>query len=226
MITATAQKPSTDARRPLPKPPKGSRGFEQYEGKDASTRLIGMGATREVITPRKPYAPLLGLAYNPRPFFAWAPAFGTKSYRFVLYENDVYANPSSRVVFETDVAATEFAYPADKPALTPGKLYSWRVSTEGGKEVGPPVALFVLAGRDAAELKAALGGDPASTPVSETTRIKQMGILREYGVWYDALQIASEIAAGKPDDEAAQRQYESLLDAIDTKKLPDASAVK
>jgi hypothetical protein len=210
-----AQNSPSGARRPLPKPPKGSRGFEQYAGRDAATRLISMGATREVTTPRKPYAPLLGLAYSPRPFFAWAPAFGSKSYRFVLYDDDVYTNPKARVVFETDVASTELIYPSNKPALMPGKLYSWRVFTNDGKEAGPPVALFVLAGADAADLRSALAKANLLTPKTEADRIKQMNIFRLYGVWYDALRIASEIAAKSPDEPKAQQQYEDLLSALE-----------
>ena len=67
-------------RRPLPKPPTGSRGFEQGT-RDASARLIAAGATRG---PLKPTAPYEGLAYDARPFFAWTAAPGTASYHFTL----------------------------------------------------------------------------------------------------------------------------------------------
>lgn len=217
ILTVSAQTSQPGARRALPKPPRGSRGFEQYAERDASTRLIAMGATREVTTPRKPYAPLLGLAYSPRPFFSWAPAFGSKSYRFVLYDDDVYAKPTARAIFETDVASTEFNYPANRPALTSGKLYSWRVFTNGGKEAGPAVAFFVLADRDASEVRSALGKANLLTPRTEAERIKQMTLFWEYGVWYDALRIASEIAAKSPDDPKMQQRYEDLLSALEGK---------
>src|SRR5207302_7394995 len=42
----TQPKPSPTPRRPLPKPVQGSRGFEQFEKRDASARLIAAGATR------------------------------------------------------------------------------------------------------------------------------------------------------------------------------------
>lgn len=41
-------KPSPTPRRPLPKPVAGSRGFEQFAGRDASARLIAGAAIREV----------------------------------------------------------------------------------------------------------------------------------------------------------------------------------
>ena len=82
-------------RRPLPKPPSGSRGFEQT-GRDASSRLIAAGATRG---PLKPIAPYEGLAYNARPFFAWAPSPGTGSYHFTLRDG---TESSSLIVFEPE----------------------------------------------------------------------------------------------------------------------------
>jgi tetratricopeptide (TPR) repeat protein len=40
--------PSPTPRRPLPKPVRGSRGFEQYSSRDASVRLIAATATRPI----------------------------------------------------------------------------------------------------------------------------------------------------------------------------------
>ena len=105
---AQAQDPSKKPgpRRPLPKPPTGSRGFEQG-GRDSSSRLIAAGATRG---PLKPIAPYEGLAYNPRPFFAWAPSPGTSSYHLTLRDG---TESSSPIVYETDVKAALFTYPVD-----------------------------------------------------------------------------------------------------------------
>src|SRR5260370_23376387 len=97
-------------RRPLQKPPTGSRGFEQG-GRDASSRLIAAAATRG---PLKPIAPYEGLAYNARPFFAWTPAPGSGSYHFMLRDG---ADSSATIVYETDVKVAQFNYPADAPTL-------------------------------------------------------------------------------------------------------------
>src|SRR6266536_5315018 len=158
LVTSLVAQQPPPVRRPLPKPASGSRGFEKYTGQDAKSRLIAVGATREVVSPRKPLAPLEGRAYSARPFFAWQPAFGSRTYHFTLYAGDPYVEPPAKIVFEKDVAATEFTYPADAPALEPGKLYSWRVTTPSakGKEEGPPVTFRILAGTEAAELKQAI----------------------------------------------------------------------
>jgi tetratricopeptide (TPR) repeat protein len=50
LVPTQAQQPSSSQgntpRKPLPKPPKGNRGFDQYAGPDASARLIAAGGTR------------------------------------------------------------------------------------------------------------------------------------------------------------------------------------
>jgi hypothetical protein len=219
-----AQQPAAQ-RRPLPKPSSGSRGFEQYKGHDAESRLVAAGATREVINPRKPVAPLEGLAYDPRPYFMWEAAPSSKTYHFVLYEDDAFALESAKqpakVLYETDVATTEFRYPAQSPSLMPGKLYSWRVITTGanGKEVGPPVTFFVLAGKDAAELKMVLEKANLSAPKTVAQTLQQARLFEEYGVWYDALRVASNVAAQNPTDDDAQNYYNSLLERLDDKSV-------
>ena len=148
-----AQEPSAKPtpRRPLPKPPAGSRGFEQA-GRDSSSRLIAAGATRG---PLKPIAPYEGLAYDARPKFAWTPSPGAASYHFTLRDG---TESSSPIIYETDVKMAMFTYPPDGPVLVPGKLYSWRVSTAGvmEKKQGAVATFFVLSSEDAAQIKSAL----------------------------------------------------------------------
>jgi hypothetical protein len=193
-------------RKPLPKPPTGSRGFEQGS-RDASSRLISAGATRG---PLKPIAPYEGLAYDARPFFAWAPSPGSASYRFTLRAG---ADSSGPIVYETDVKTAQVSYPTDAPALTPGQLYSWRVSTAGVLErrQGPIVTFFVLAGEDAAQVRAALEKAKLTITKTGAERLAQARIFEDYGVWYDALRIASSLAAENPNDAQAKDYYESLI---------------
>jgi hypothetical protein len=208
-------------RRPLPKPPSGSRGFEQT-GRDASSRLIAAGATRG---PLKPIAPYEGLAYNAKPFFAWVPQPGAASYHLTLREG---AESSSPVVYETDVKTAQFAYPADAPALTPGKLYSWRVSTAGVMErrQGAVATFFVLAGEDAAQVKAALEKAKLTAPKSASDRLAQARIFEDFGVWYDALGIASALVNENPNDAEAKAYYDSLIKRLrdeETKAVSQSS---
>jgi hypothetical protein len=146
-------------RRPLPKPPTGSRGFEQGN-RDASSRLIAAGATRG---PLKPIAPAEGLAYDARPFFAWAPSPGAASYHFTLRCG---ADSTSAIVYETDVECCATFLSADAPALTPGQLYSWRVSTAGlpGTEAGTNRDVLCAGRRRRAQLRAALEKAKVTAP--------------------------------------------------------------
>ncbi len=220
-LIATAQTPTpspspTTPRRPLPKPASGARGFEKFAGRDASDRLIAAGATRQTVNPRHPVAPLEGRAYEARPFFAWEIAPGSKAYHFAIYEGDVDQNKSARLVYQTDVTATELLYPNIAPRLRPGVLYSWKVSTRtsGGKEDGSAARFAILSGAEAAEVRQALATAGLSSPKTPADRLDQARVFENYGVWYDALRIASELAEN-PNDKDAQAFYEALLLKLD-----------
>ena len=222
-VRIQAQNPSPSPtpaapRRALPKPPTGARGFEKYAGQDSSSRLIAGGATRGV-NPRRPVAPLEGSAYEPTPFFTWEIEPGSRTYHFTLYEGDADKEASARVVYETDVTVLEFSYPKDAPKLEPGKLYSWRVSTpkQNGKEEGPVARIVILAGPEAAEVKQALTTAGLSSPKTAADRLDQARVFENYGVWYDALRIASELAQN-PNDKEAQVYYDELLDKLEAKE--------
>lgn len=204
----------TAPRRPLPKPANGSRGFEQYAGKDASSRLIASGATRSVGAKPKAVAPMEGLAYDAHPFFKWQAVPNAKSYQFTL--RDATNNSSAQIIYQTDVATPQMLYPMTAPALEAGKLYSWRVSTKTGMEKinGTPVSFFILAGEDAAEIKSALAKSKLAAPQTTNERVRQAQIFEQYGVWYDALRDASEAVNANPQDTAAKAYYESLLNRL------------
>ncbi len=218
----TAQKTATP-RRPLPKPQNNSRGFEQYAGRDASSRLIAAGATRGGVA-RKPVAPLEGIALDAHPFFLWEPAQTEQNYKFTIYDGDIYANPKAAVFYEIETAQPQLRYSANAPALEPGRLYSWRVSatptairngSSGSSTVGTPVNFYVLIDEDAQTVKQAIANANVAAPKNSAERLRQAQILTEYGVWYDALRIARELIAENSRDEAAQIFYESLIQKLE-----------
>ena len=222
--TVQAQSPTplptpNPPRRPLPKPPNGARGFEKYSG-DSSSRLIAGGATRGV-TPRRPRAPVEGVSYEANPFFTWEIEPGSRTYHFTIYEGDVDKDAAARIVYQTDVTVLELSYPKDAPKLEPGKLYSWRVTTPTptGKEDGPVARIMILAGPEAAEVKQALKTAGLESPKTAADKLDQARVFENFGVWYDALRIASELAQN-PDDKEAQAYYDRLLDKLDAKQEP------
>ncbi len=210
-FTTQAQNPPKQSgpRRPLPKPPTGSRGFEQA-GRDASSRLIAAAATRGAL---KPIAPYEGLAYKTWPFFAWTPSPGASSYHFMLRDG---TDSSAPIVYETDVKLAQLAYPADAPALAPGRLYSWRVSMAGVMErkLGGAATFFVLAGEDAAQVTTALKKAKLAAPKSAPERLAQARIFEQYGIWYDALRVASALVNENPNDAEAKAYYDSLIQRL------------
>ena len=218
--TPTPSPTPSPQRRALPKPPSGARGFEKYAGQDSSSRLIAGGATRGV-NPRRPVAPFEGAAYEALPFFAWEIEPGSRTYHFALYEGDVEKDASARIVYQTDVTALELRYPKDAPKLEPGKLYSWRVSTPTatGKEDGPAARIVILAGPDAAEIRQALKTAGLESPKTPADKLDQAQVFENFGVWYDALRIASELAQN-PNDKEAQAYYDALLEKLDAKPEP------
>lgn len=208
-VASQKPSPAPTPRRPLPKPTTGSRGFEQA-GRDASSRLIAAGATRG---PLKPLAPYEGLAYSPQPFFAWTPSPGAASYHLTLRDG---SESSAPIIYEADVNEAQLSYPATAPKLVPAKLYSWRVSMAGVMErkLGPPVTFFVLAGPDAEQVKKALAQAKLNAPKTATDRLRQASIFEEYGVWYDALRIASELTKENPANADAKAFYDSLIQRL------------
>jgi hypothetical protein len=210
---------STKRRRPLPKPPSGSRDFEKYAGQDSSTRLIAAGATRETNVPRRPLAPIVGGAYDPLPIFKWETAPDSSVYHFAIYEGDLYKNPSTRIVYKTDSIVTELRYPQDAPPLKRGQLYSWRVSTpnpNGKDDDGIVARVMILAGVERNEIRKALARARLISPKTRVDRLAQARVFENYGVWYDALRIARELARD-PNDKEALAYYEALLDKLETK---------
>lgn len=213
------QKPAP--RRPLPKPTTGSRGFEQA-GRDSSSRLIAAGATRG---PLKPTAPHEGLAYSSQPLFAWTPSPGATSYHYVLRDG---AGSSAPIVYESDVVEAQLLYPPTAPALTPGKLYTWRVSTAGvmEKRLGASASFFILAGEDAAQVKKALEKAKLTAPKNPAERLSQAKIFAEYGIWYDALRVASELVHTNPNDAEAKAFYDLLIQQLQDAAAKDAAQAR
>ena len=202
--------------RPLPKSTEGPRSFEKYTGKDEINRLIARATSRLRSSLPQPFAPLEGRSYSSRPFFAWRDPLDSKSYHFTLYDGDVFADKNAKIVYEKDVAATEFSYPTDASSLEPGKLYSWRVAIPSakGKDEGQVVTFRILSGTEAAEVKQGIEQAKLTTPMTTADLLDLAKVFENFGVWYDALKVASNLVAEKPGDAAAQAYYDSLLSKV------------
>lgn len=208
-VSGHRQKP-VGPRRPLPKPAAGPRGFDQSSGRDASSRLIAAAATRG---PLSPLAPAEGLCYDSRPMFVWEAAGTAPSYHFVLRDT---SGSAEGIIYEADVTEAHLIYPPDAPALEPGRLYTWRVSIAGvlERKTGPPVSFFVLAGEDSKQVVKALKKARVLAPVSVAERLQQARIFAQFGVWYDAMRIASEVMSSDPSHAEAKAFYQHLIERL------------
>ncbi len=198
--------PQSQPPRKKPKLKPGS-GFEQYAGKDASSRLIAGGATRG---PLKPFAPLEGLAYTDRPYFKWEGSPGVTAYTIEIHDGGEISDPT---IYTTKVSAPQFTYSKDAPALQPGKIYSWRVSVPGvlgAKKYGGLVRFSVLARDEATELEAGLKKAKLAAPATHDERLRQAAMFKDYGIWYDALGLVNQLLTENPKDPAAQKLFEEL----------------
>jgi hypothetical protein len=141
-------------------------------------------------------------------------------YHFAIYEGDLDKNPLARLVYKSDSALTDLRYPVDAPQLKPGKLYSWRVSTpnpSGKDEDGVVASVMVLTGRERAEIQKALAKSLLLSPRTPVDRLDQARVFENYGVWYDALRIASDLARD-PNDREALAYYAALLNKLENPK--------
>jgi CHAT domain-containing protein/Tfp pilus assembly protein PilF len=145
--------------------------------------------------------------------FVWSAAVGARSYRFMLSDP---ADLSGGKIFERDVPEPRLIYPTDAPPLEPGRLYEWQVSTPGilERRTGPWVTFFVLAGEDADQIRTELKKARLLEPATAADRLKQARIFAQFGVWYDALRIASELITGDPGDVEAMRFYKELTERL------------
>jgi hypothetical protein len=91
--------------------------------------------------------------------------------------------------------------------------------TATGKEDGPLAVFDILAGQEAAEVKQALATAGLTAPKTAADRLDQAQVFANFGIWYDALRIASELAQN-PNDKAALAYYDELLDKLDAKQGP------
>ncbi len=105
-------------------------------------------------------------------------------------------------------------------ALLPGRTYSWKIASQNttSQVFGDAVAtFFVMLPEDAAPIKRELERlSKTRTATPAEARLRQAGVFERFGVWYDALKIATEEAEARPHDSAAQQLYETLVKKLYT----------
>lgn len=179
----------------------------------ASANQIG-GASRGV-TNSKPvalYAPHKGLLYTLHPDFWWQ-GDAHATYKFHLQGID------GGISWTRPVTGTSLNYPADAPALEPGKTYTWGIASEASL-FGPPAPaalLVVMSPAERAEIKAQedrIQGD------TEQAGIERARVFYKHHLWYDTLMAYNALIAKYPADAKLYKMRDHLYEQLPaTRKL-------
>jgi hypothetical protein len=169
-------------------------GFELADPAKLKHAPMHVAATRGGEGSPVPLAPQLGKVFTLQPVFHWSGTAGAGKFVFVLYD------ASGAEVFLADASRPSYAYPAQAPAVSPGKRYSWVVlvpasATSPGKQ--SDAAGFVVVGEsERAEIEKGLASIHGTTYAAALARAK---FLAERRLWYDCVAAFSELIARYPE---------------------------
>ena len=171
-------------------------GFELDPKKSKSPNGLQIGAgSRGASAPPVLYAPSLGKAYDARPVFFWGNAPGVQKFTFHLYDSD------DDEIYEQDLAGNlrTFVYPQDAPLLKVGATYSWAVQAVATQLVEPPepVRILIVSGTERKSIEQALESIKGD---ALPDRLKQVQVLIDHRLWYDAIAQCSQLISKNPDN--------------------------
>jgi hypothetical protein len=161
-------------------------GFDLLEAKKLSSETIVVGATRGMEQPVA-LAPRLGKLYGSNPTFLWNYEGTAAKFVFVLSDD------AQTEIFRTEVIGTQFRYPAGAPALQPGKIYFWTVTTPGSllrSASSDPAGVSVLSTAQQQEIERELAQIPGNSYEAGVARAQ---VFTDYRLWYDTLAAFTEL---------------------------------
>lgn len=168
-------------------------GFDLLEASKTQKQPMVVGATRGLPQPVA-LAPRLGKVYGLTPVFAWS--FEGKAAKFIWILTDT--TPSEP--FRKEVTGTQFQYPAEAPALEPGKTYFWTVQSPLGMlgaTTSAPVGFVVVSAAQRAEIEKALAQIAAADPYERD--LARARVFTDHRLWYDAIAAYTDLIARFPD---------------------------
>lgn len=167
-------------------------GFDLLESDKLKKQTMVVGATRGVHRPVA-LAPRLGKVYGANPIFDWSFQGESMSFIFILRDD------SQEEIIHAEVAGTSFTYPADAPALTPGRTYFWtvQVSSSLRSAESAPAGFLVASDRQREEIErefSQVGGeDPYEFDLARAR------VLTDHRLWYDTIKAYTDLTAQYPD---------------------------
>lgn len=182
----------------------------------ASANQIG-GASRGLSnsSPVKLYAPHKGRVYTLRPSFWWQ---GDPHATYKFHLRDLEGGTS----WNRQVTGTSMAYPADAPALKPGKTYQWRVESNSSL-FGPPPPSAILVVLPEAERRQIKADESKVQGDSEQAGMERAQVLYNHRLWYDTLMAYNSLIAQYPKDAKLYKLRDSFYEQLPaTRKLAAA----
>ncbi len=179
-------------------------GFDLAPGPQAGAGTqIGAGS-RVIGEPVVAYAPNKAYVYTLHPAFEWGGA-GAR-FEFQLSERD-----GATILFGTRVIGKRLVYPADGPALSPGRTYEWIVAAIGLAGRTRPIELIVIGGAQREAVAVALGAQRGYSLAAQTARAEVFVARR---LWYDAVDAYTQLIARFPDTAQLYERRGVLYDQI------------
>jgi hypothetical protein len=167
-------------------------GFDLLEAGKLSGQTMVVGATRGMTQPAA-LAPRLAKLYGANPTFVWSYTGTAARFVFVLTDD------AHREVYRAEVSGTQFRYPAGAPALQPGKIYFWTVTTPdsvAGSISSDSSGVSVVSPTQRQEIDKSLTGFPGDSYAAGLARAQ---VFTDYRLWYDALAAFTELIDRFPD---------------------------
>ena len=157
-----------------------------------------------------------GLVIDPRPRIRWEPAPGVDEYEVALLSKDGVA------LWSAKTSEASLDYPADEPALEPGRTYIWEVSTKGS-----PIAddtaertFTVATTRKRDQFRDAWRAIEINAPKRVIDLLKAHYAIREK-VYDRAEQAARAFVKKNPKDKVGRETLFQVLELLDSSEAGD-----
>jgi hypothetical protein len=176
--------------------------FQIDQPRRLSMNQIGAGS-RGAASALTLCAPAAGTTSSPRPLFEWRTPDGATAAARVTF---TLLNQDGDVIYENDITGTSLEYPADAPALEPGKTYSWKVSGGELSRLPDPVSVTILSQAEQDALHTSLTS--ASDPLARAQ------VYIKGGLWYDSVAALQAAIQAHPDRKDLPEQLTKLYQRV------------
>jgi hypothetical protein len=164
-------------------------------------------------------APVMGLALDAHPLFVWREMPDATSYTFTLTEVDEKTGVE-KAIFDQETKAPTLKYPPNAPDLRPDRLYVWRVvcrtdrTEPSGDDLKAEAYFQLVPANERKEVEEALAALRKQITEEREQMLTEARLLRDYGYWFDTLQVCNEFIEKFPNDPEGYRLRGDIFDLL------------